>query len=540
MPPSRLGVDFGTSHTVAVLDRDGAAVPLLFDSSPILPSAVYAEPDGRLLVGADAVNAARLEPARFEPNPKRRIDDGHVLLGDKEFGVVDLFAAVLTRVRQECERALGTPPAQVVLTHPAVWGSARRLVLEDAATAAGFVAAQMLPEPVAAARYLSRVLRHDLPEGSGLVVADLGGGTFDASVVAESGSAASVPAVDGIDGLGGVDIDHALVELLGQRYGDRPEWTRIVTPATMEDRRLRRLLYQDVRAAKERLSRHARAELPVPLVGGDTHVTRDELEALTRPLLERAVRVTQAVMRASRLPDERLSDVLLVGGASRMPLVASMLHQALGRPPIVLEQPELAVAQGAALVDEPAADAVPVAAAAAAPVPPPGGDDLAAYRFDRSGMPIGYASEVPLEAPAPATAGFTVGLANVLLRLLRLGGGLWTIFLAVGVVGIGLGRVTPEGSFLVVLLAVGTLFNPAVLRIAAMRLRDGAPGARIFTVILTAATTFVYVVMAATLLITTRQTGPFWAPALAFVLVSAGVTACLWSPAARRWYDGRP
>ena len=85
---------------------------MLFDGSPLLPSAVYAEPDGTLVVGRDAVHSARLDPARFEPNPKRRIDDGLVLLGDRELPVVDLIAAVLARVAEEWHRTVGpvAPP----------------------------------------------------------------------------------------------------------------------------------------------------------------------------------------------------------------------------------------------------------------------------------------------------------------------------------------------------------------------------------------------------------------------------------------------
>src|SRR2546423_1215664 len=97
-----LGVDFGTSNTVAVLRwPDGRARPLLVDGSPLLPSSVYADPNGTILAGRDAVHSARLDPARFEPNPKRRIDDTSVLLGDRELSVVDLVAAVLGRIGEE-------------------------------------------------------------------------------------------------------------------------------------------------------------------------------------------------------------------------------------------------------------------------------------------------------------------------------------------------------------------------------------------------------------------------------------------------------
>ena len=92
----RLGIDFGTTHTVASLQRpDGRLQPLLFASSPLIPSAVFAEPGGQLLTGQDAVRSARLDPSRYEPNVKRRIDDGTILLGTDEYPVAELIAARL-------------------------------------------------------------------------------------------------------------------------------------------------------------------------------------------------------------------------------------------------------------------------------------------------------------------------------------------------------------------------------------------------------------------------------------------------------------
>src|SRR3712207_468230 len=135
-PPKRhaLGVDFGTSNTVAVARwPDGRARPILIDGSPLLPSAVYAEPDGQLIVGRDAVHSARLDPARFEPNPKRRIDEGTVLLADREVPVVELFTAVLARVVEEWHRAAGQVRPETTLTCPATWGSTRRGLLAEAA-----------------------------------------------------------------------------------------------------------------------------------------------------------------------------------------------------------------------------------------------------------------------------------------------------------------------------------------------------------------------------------------------------------------------
>ncbi|BCJ54547.1 hypothetical protein Asp14428_60220 [Actinoplanes sp. NBRC 14428] len=359
-----LGVDFGTSNTVAVARwPDGRARPILVDGSPLLPSAVYAEPDGLLVVGRDAVHSARRDPARFEPNPKRRIDDGLVLLGDRELAVVDLVAAVLVRVAEEWHRAVGPVRPDVTLTCPATWGATRRGLLAEAAARAGLERARLVAEPVAAATYFAEVLGRDVPIGSVVVVHDFGAGTFDASVVARTAEGFEVLAVDGRDDIGGLDVDAALVEHLGAICArqDAAAWKRLTEPETLEDRRAQRQLWDDARIAKERLSRTQSADVMVPLLDLELHVTREELEELARPVLDQTVQVTRDLLRWADLPEGRLAGVFLVGGASRIPLVATLLHRALGEAPVVIEQPELVVAEGsilagaALLASEPAA-----------------------------------------------------------------------------------------------------------------------------------------------------------------------------------------
>ncbi|WP_230858659.1 Hsp70 family protein [Actinoplanes aureus] len=340
-----LGIDFGTSNTVAVARwPDGRARPILVDGSPLLPSAVYADAAGNLLVGRDAVHSARLDPARFEPNPKRRVDDGLVLLGEREFEAVELITAVLARVTEEWHRAVGPYRPQTTLTCPASWGAARRTLLAEAAARAGLEGARLVAEPVAAATYFAEILGRDVPIGSVVMVHDFGAGTFDASVVARTSSGFEVLAVDGRDDLGGLDVDAAIVE-----YLRTDEWGRLMEPATVEERRARRQLWDDVRIAKERLSRAQSADFVVPLLDSEAHLTRDELETVARPVLEQTVRVTKNLLRWADLPEGRLAGVFLVGGASRIPLVATLLHRELGDPPVVIEQPELVVAEGSIL-----------------------------------------------------------------------------------------------------------------------------------------------------------------------------------------------
>jgi molecular chaperone DnaK len=382
-----LGVDFGTSNTVAVARwPDGRARPILVDGSPLLPSAVCAEPDGTLLVGRDAVHSARIDPARFEPNPKRRIDDGLVLLGDHELPVVDLIAAVLARVAEEWHRAVGQVKPDVTLTCPATWGATRRTLLAEAAARAGLTGARLVAEPVAAATYFAEVLGRDVPIGSVVVVHDFGAGTFDASVVARTSSGFEVMAVDGRDDIGGLDIDAAIVEHLRT-----DAWQRLLEPSTVEERRAQRQLWDDVRIAKERLSRTQAADFVVPLLDTEAHLTRDELERVARPVLDQTVRVTKGLLRWADLPAGRLAGVFLVGGASRIPLVATLLHRELGEAPVVIEQPELVVAEGSIL-----ADAALLATGAAAPGPTA---ELRLVSTGRAETPTVRVSAMPVRIP---------------------------------------------------------------------------------------------------------------------------------------------
>jgi DNA/RNA endonuclease YhcR with UshA esterase domain len=344
-----LGIDFGTSHTIAVVRRaDGSVRPLLFDGAPLMPSAVCADADGGLLVGKDAVHAGRRHPERFEPNPKRLIDRPSTLLGSREYPVPDLIAAVLDAVADECRRVVGVP-AQVTLTVPAEWGPARRQVIEDAAARSGLGRVRLVPEPVAAATYYAEALKHRTAVGSSIVVYDLGAGTFDASVVRRTETGFETVALDGRNDLGGLDIDAALIEHLGGVYGDRDGWKRLLNPTTIEERRHFRDFQEEVRGAKERLSRHQQSDIAIPLLEVEAHLTRHELELIARPHLEQTIRVTLAVIRAAGLNLADSAGVFLVGGASRMPLVATMLHRELGVAPTVLDQPEVVVAEGSVL-----------------------------------------------------------------------------------------------------------------------------------------------------------------------------------------------
>ncbi|WP_051325280.1 Hsp70 family protein [Glycomyces tenuis] len=410
LPPTRLAVDLGTTHTVAVVAR-GSQRPrsLLFDGSPLLPSGVFLDTAGTLHAGRDAQRLAATEPDRFEPHPKRRVDDGHVLLGEQEIPVEDLLATVLRRVAEEAEGS-GIRPTEVVLTHPADWGPVRRSLLERAAAAAGLGPVRMLAEPIAAAAYCTRELEQEVPEGGSVAVFDFGGGTFDVAVVqcdAPGRPGWRTLAVGGLDDLGGLDVDNLLVTHLGRIVAERDSerWRRIDRPSSAADRRLRQAFWSEVRAAKEMLSRSSTAPVAVP--GEDAihlHLTRDELTGLADPLIARAVDETRRTLERSGAEP---SVLLLVGGASRMPNVATRLHARLGIAPSVPEQPELPVAYGALLYEEPdepepEAAADPLGPIEYAPYPVPDRDDGPPTRLDLPPTPpAAEPSPPPAEADTP-------------------------------------------------------------------------------------------------------------------------------------------
>ncbi|MDG6101933.1 Hsp70 family protein [Dactylosporangium aurantiacum] len=412
---SRVGIDFGTSSTVAVLQRpDGSCTQLLFGASPLLPSAVFATPDATLLTGDDAEQAAATEPAGFEPNPKRRIDDGTVWLGERELPVTDLIGAVLARVIHEAHRVAAGPISEVVLTHPASWSATRLAVLVEAATRCGNSDVRLVAEPVAAAAYFTTVLGRYLRPGQCLLVYDLGAGTFDVSVVRRTSGGYDVVAADGLPDVGGLDLDAAVIDHVRTlNPGGADAWGRLDWPQTPADRRAHHALWRHARATRERLSRHATADLHVPLLDADLHLTRDEFDKVARAHLERTVELTVATLRATDTAPQHLAGVLLVGGASRTPLAATLLHRALRHPPTAIDEPELVVAKGSLhsrTAAPPSAPTVPAPAVPAArrhPSPIPAASGTAEPTVEPTAKPT-FAADAGVDAwvaaPMPPAA----------------------------------------------------------------------------------------------------------------------------------------
>ncbi|EHR59459.1 type VII secretion-associated protein [Saccharomonospora cyanea] len=361
----RVAVDFGTSSTCVVASVNGREPQVVVvDGQPLMPSAVYAAQDGTVFVGQEAERQAAVDPSRFEPHPKRRIDEGELLLGDTVLSVVDVVHAVLRRAVSEARRIAGNVEVSLlVLTHPAEWGALRTRLLRQAAGRLAHEVA-LVPEPVAAAVYHAatfapaevnqeRTVEFSGRPGDAMAVLDLGGGTVDVSVVRRAQlngqNRFEVLATRGDPSFGGADIDQALLEHVGSLVSkaDPAAWEQLVQGRELADRRRRRVLRQDVRGAKETLSRHAYTDVPMPPPFADAHVTREDLEQLVRTPLGRAAELARATIEEAGLRPQQLTAIFLVGGSSRIPMVSRLVHERTGVVPTSLDQPETVVARGA-------------------------------------------------------------------------------------------------------------------------------------------------------------------------------------------------
>ncbi|MEI2704819.1 MAG: Hsp70 family protein [Ilumatobacteraceae bacterium] len=341
-----LGIDIGTTFTAAAVCRDGrATVCTLGTRAQSIPTVVAVLADGQVLVGEPAERRATIDPAQVAREFKRRLGDTTPLvLGATSYTPQALMALVLKHVIREVTVAEDGPPAEVVLTHPAHFGPYKRELMGEVIRLADVANARLITEPEAAA--ISYAQKSVIEPGRTVAVYDLGGGTFDAALVRRSrgGGFELVGSADGIDRLGGVDFDQLLAEMVLERADVSPEAMSQARPAELAAFR------QRCRDAKEALSADDSADIAVGLGGIDSvTITRADFDQAIRPRILESVESLQRVIRSSGLSSADIDRVLLVGGSSRIPLVADTIRLTLGLPVAVDANPKFAICAGAAL-----------------------------------------------------------------------------------------------------------------------------------------------------------------------------------------------
>ena len=346
-----LGVDLGTTYSAAAIARGSQAQPLsLGVDAAQIPSVVLIREDGEVLIGDAAERRASAEPTRSAREFKRRLGDPvPMVIGDKPFAVEALMGHLLREIVRKATEQEGEAPAKVVLTHPANYTEYKVNLLREAARLAGVDTERLvlLTEPEAAAVAYSRDQR--VEAGEIVAVYDFGGGTFDAALVRRSANGFELIGVpEGMERLGGIDFDQAVMAHVDSTLGG------LVSGADRNDPQTRPAqarLRSECRRAKEALSTDSDTTIPVSLPGLQTEVrlTRDEFETMIRPRIVETVRALERAVASAHIEMDQISRVLLVGGSSRMPIVAELVRSATGRQVSLDAHPKLAIAVGASL-----------------------------------------------------------------------------------------------------------------------------------------------------------------------------------------------
>jgi actin-like ATPase involved in cell morphogenesis len=344
-----LGIDLGTTYTAAAAERDGVVEALtLGNRTASVPSVVFLRDDGEILVGEAATRRATSDPGRVAREFKRRVGDPTpIILGGTPYAAEMLMARLLRWSVDRVREQQGEPPRAIALTHPANWGPYKLDLFTQAVRQVDLDAALMLPEPVAAATFYASQRR--LAPGSVVAVYDLGGGTFDAAMVRRNADGfEAIGSPEGIERLGGIDFDEAVYAHVRNAVGDGLDRLDPEEPAAQAAvARLR----QECIDAKEALSSDTDVSIPVLLPGLQTEVrlTRSEFEAMIRPAVSETIVALRRAIRSAGVRSEDISAVLLVGGSSRIPLVAQMVGAELGRPIAIDAHPKDAIAFGASI-----------------------------------------------------------------------------------------------------------------------------------------------------------------------------------------------
>ncbi|MFZ5548126.1 MAG: Hsp70 family protein [Pseudomonadota bacterium] len=337
-----IGIDLGTTNSLVAVWRDGASQLVPNGLGEFLtPSCVSLDADGSVLVGRAARERLQSHPDQSAALFKRYMGSQKTLrLGKREFRPEELSALILKSLKADAEAFLGEPVTQAVITVPAYFSDAQRKATRAAGQIAGLKVDRLLNEPTAAALAYGMHLRG---AESRFLVFDLGGGTFDVSILELFEGVMEVRASAGDNFLGGEDVVLALADLFFQRL-NLPERLR-------KDTTFMQRLYGQAELAKRALSQQPTATIRVADGQADHELAIDEamLEQACAPLLKRLRAPVERALRDANLRSSELDNIVLAGGATRMPLVRRLVTTMFGRFPAIDLNPDEVVALGAAV-----------------------------------------------------------------------------------------------------------------------------------------------------------------------------------------------
>ena len=344
-----IGIDLGTTNSCVSVVEGGHAVIIPNDKGErTTPSVVAFTADGTRLVGSAAAHQATVNAKRTISSIKRQMGtDWRVNIDGKSWTPQEISAMILRKLRSDAESYLGEPVTDAVITVPAYFNDIQRQATKDAGTIAGLNVKRIINEPTSAA------LAYGLNTGTAqkVMVYDLGGGTFDVSVIEIGESVIEVLATSGDNHLGGDDFDERVVGWICEE-ASRTQHINLRNDLVALAR-----VKEAAEQAKKELSAAETAQITLPYItqqGGapvhlDLTLTRSKFNDLTRDLVERTAGPVQAALNDAGIAASELGRVLLVGGSTRIPAVQQKVRQLTGKEPSKSINPDECVAQGAAI-----------------------------------------------------------------------------------------------------------------------------------------------------------------------------------------------
>jgi len=343
-----IGIDLGTTNSEVAVVQDGRTQLIEVDGSKILPSVVGLADDGALLVGQAARNQYTLYPERTIRSVKRRMgEDVRLPMGEQQYTPQEISALILRRLKKAAEDYLGQSVTKAVITVPAYFSDAQRQATRDAGGLADLEVVRIINEPTAAA--LAYEVDHK--DAKNILVYDLGGGTFDVSVVRITQDVTEVLGSHGNNHLGGDDFDAKLVEHvithLKEEKGVDPSGARAAMARILRTCEQARIALSDAPFAR------IEEEYLLEKEGHPVHLSleldRLEYEDMITPYIDETLEAAHTALKGAGLAVTDIQEVLLVGGTTRTPLVQRRLEQELGMQPRAEVDPDLCVAAGAAI-----------------------------------------------------------------------------------------------------------------------------------------------------------------------------------------------
>ncbi|MEE0298971.1 MAG: Hsp70 family protein, partial [Christensenellales bacterium] len=344
-----IGIDLGTTNScVAVLEGDETVIIPNSEGGRTTPSVVSFTASGERVVGEAAKRQQAVNAARTVLSIKREMgSDYRVKIDGKSYTPQEISAMILQKLRRDAEAFLGEPVMQAVITVPAYFTDSQRQATRDAGRIAGLDVLRIINEPTAAA------FAYGLDHGQAqkILVYDLGGGTFDVSLIEIGDGVIEVLATSGDNHLGGDDFDERLADYLAD------EFKKAEKVDVRRDKAAMLRIREAAEKAKRELSGQLSTQVTLPFLTQDMHgphhldvtVTRAQFEGMTRDLVERTCGPVSQVMTDAALSMSDLGQVLLVGGSTRMPAVQEMVKKLTGKMPARNVNPDECVAMGAAL-----------------------------------------------------------------------------------------------------------------------------------------------------------------------------------------------